>query len=237
MQLLLQVITDTLSQVMPQLSSSQVIQEPQNVFSVWDLALKGGWIMIVLLLLSLGAVYIFIERILLYRRMSKKDLSFIQKIRDYIREGKVQSAKELCVIQNTPGSRMINKGIERLGRPTQDILAAMENAGNIEVAKLEKHLPLLATIASGAPMIGFLGTVTGMIRAFYDMASSGSNVDVTLLSSGIYEALVTTVGGLVVGIIALFMYNHLVAQVDKIMTKSESEALEFMDLMNEPIRS
>ena len=131
---------------------------------------------------------------------------------------------------------MIAKGIERLGRPTSDIMTAIENVGNIEVSKLEKNLPALATVASGAPMIGFLGTVTGMIRAFYDMATAGSNVDVTLLSSGIYEALVTTVGGLVVGIIALFMYNHLVSRVDHVVTKSESEALEFMDLLNEPAK-
>ena len=115
-------------------------------------------------------------------------------------------------------------------------MTAIENVGNIEVAKLEKNLPALGTIASGAPMIGFLGTVTGMVRAFYDMATAGSNVDVALLSSGIYEALVTTVGGLIVGIIALFMYNHLVGQIDKIVTKSEAEALEFMDLMNEPVQ-
>ena len=232
----LQIATDTLTQVMPNLS--EVSSQPAATagLSVWDLAVKGGWIMIVLLLLSILAVYIFVERSLLLRAMSKNDPSFLQRIRDYIREGKVQSARDLCEAQNTPGARMIAKGIERLGRPTQDIMTAIENVGNIEVAKLEKNLPALATVASGAPMIGFLGTVTGMIKAFYDMASAGSNVDVTLLSSGIYEALVTTVGGLVVGIIALFMYNHLVAQVDKVVTKSETEALEFMDLLNEPVK-
>lgn len=221
---------------MPNLSEVSTAVTTDSGLSVWDLALKGGWIMIVLLLLSLVAVYIFVERSLLLKAMSKKDPSFLQKIRDYIREGKTQSARDLCETQNTPGARMIAKGIERLGRPTQDIMTAIENVGNIEVAKLEKNLPALATVASGAPMIGFLGTVTGMITAFYDMATAGSNVDVTLLSSGIYEALVTTVGGLIVGIIALFMYNHLVAQVDKVVTKSETEALEFMDLLNEPVK-
>ena len=233
----LQIATDTLTQVMPNLSGLPETAAPvETGLSVWDLAVKGGWIMIVLLLLSIVAVYIFVERSLLLRAMSKNDPSFLQRIRDYIREGKVQSARDLCESQNTPGARMIAKGIERLGRPTQDIMTAIENVGNIEVAKLEKNLPALATVASGAPMIGFLGTVTGMIKAFYDMAAAGANVDVTLLSSGIYEALVTTVGGLVVGIIALFMYNHLVAQVDKVVTKSETEALEFMDLLNEPVK-
>ena len=239
--LLLQIATDTIVGALPDLTAAGTAEAaaaaaaPESL-SLWDLAVKGGWIMIVLLLLSIAAVYIFVERLLLLRAMSKGDPSFLQRIRDYIREGKTQSAKDLCESQNTPGARMIAKGIERLGRPTQDIMTAIENVGNIEVAKLEKNLPALATIASGAPMIGFLGTVTGMIRAFYDMATAGSNVDVTLLSSGIYEALVTTVGGLVVGIIALFMYNHLVAQVDKVVTKSETEALEFMDLLNEPVK-
>lgn len=233
---LLQIATDTLAQSMPNLSEVTNTATAEAGLSIWDLAVKGGWIMIVLLLLSLVAVYIFVERSLLLKAMSKNDPSFLQKIRDYIREGKTQSARDLCGAQNTPGARMIAKGIQRLGRPTQDIMTAIENVGNIEVAKLEKNLPALATVASGAPMIGFLGTVTGMITAFYDMATAGSNVDVTLLSSGIYEALVTTVGGLVVGIIALFMYNHLVAQVDKVVTKSETEALEFMDLLNEPVK-
>lgn len=231
---ILQIAGDTLVGAMPQLS--QTATATAESLSVWDLALKGGWIMIVLLILSILAVYIYIERLLLLRQMNKPSETFLQKIRDYIREGKLQSAKDLCQTQDTPGSRMIAKGIERLGRPTQDIMTAIENVGNIEVAKLEKNLPALGTIASGAPMIGFLGTVTGMVRAFYDMATAGSNVDVALLSSGIYEALVTTVGGLIVGIIALFMYNHLVGQIDKIVTKSEAEALEFMDLMNEPVQ-
>ncbi len=225
---------DTLGGAMPQLS--QITTPTTESLSILDLAMKGGWIMIVLLVLSILAVYIFIERSLLLRQMNKPGDTFLQKIRDYIRDGKLQSARDLCETQNTPGSRMIAKGIERLGRPTQDIMTAIENVGNIEIAKLEKNLPALATIASGAPMIGFLGTVTGMVRAFYDMATAGSNIDVALLSSGIYEALVTTVGGLVVGILALFMYNHLVAQVDKVVTKSEAEALDFMDLMNEPVQ-
>ncbi|MDD7438116.1 MAG: MotA/TolQ/ExbB proton channel family protein [Bacteroidales bacterium] len=234
---ILQVAGDTLVNAMPDLSNGSVastVADTAEKLSLWELATKGGWIMIVLILLSLLALYIFVERLLLLKSMAKKDPDFTSKIRDYIREGKIQSAVELCRTKGTPGAKMIEKGIQRLGRPMTDIQMAVENVGNIEVAKLEKRLPALATVASGAPMIGFLGTVTGMIKAFYNMASAGSSVDIGLLSSGIYEALVTTVGGLVVGILALFAYNYLVAKVDEVITKSEQETLEFMDLINEP---
>lgn len=231
----LQIAANTLTQAAPALSEGiqQAVAVPEQL-SVWSLALKGGWIMAVLLLLSLVACYIFVERLLLLSQMGRKSPDFLLKIRDYIREGKLNAATELCEKQDTPSARMIAKGIARLGRPMQDIMTAIENVGNIEIAKMEKRLPALATIASGAPMIGFLGTVTGMVRAFYDMATAGTNVDITLLSSGIYEALVTTVGGLVVGIITLFAYNYLVGRVENIVTQSETDALEFMDLLNEP---
>lgn len=233
---LLQIPADTVA-TMPSLSTpTSVTETAQSSLSVWDLALKGGPVMIVLLLLSLVACYIFIERLLLIKRAAKSDPTFTGRIRDYILEGKIDSANTLCNAQDTPGARMISKGLQRLGRPMQDISAAIENVGNIEVSKLERNLSLLATIASGAPMIGFLGTVTGMIRAFYDMANAGANVDVSLLSSGIYEALVTTVGGLIVGIITLFAYNYLVGLIDHVITKSETQALEFMDVLNEPAR-
>lgn len=234
---ILQVAGDTLVNAMPDLSNSNAVTtvaDTMEQLSVWELATKGGWIMIVLGLLSLLALYIFVERVLLLKSMAKKDPDFTSKIRDYIREGKMQSALDLCRTKGTPGAMMIEKGIQRLGRPMTDIQMAVENVGNIEVAKLEKRLPALATVASGAPMIGFLGTVTGMIKAFYNMASAGSSVDISLLSSGIYEALVTTVGGLIVGILALFAYNYLIAKVDEVITKSEQETLEFMDLINEP---
>lgn len=232
---ILQVAGDTLYNPMPDLSASEgVAANVAGDLSVWELATKGGWLMLVLLLLSLLAVYVFVERLLLLRSMSKKDEDFSNKIRDYIREGKIDSALALCRSRRTPGAKMVEKGIQRLGRPMADISAAIENVGNIEIAKLEKRLPILATIASGAPMIGFLGTVTGMIKAFFNMANAGSAVDISLLSGGIYEALVTTVGGLVVGILALFAYNYLTTKVDEVITKSEQEALEFMDLINEP---
>ncbi len=202
--------------------------------NILDLASKGGWIMVVLLVLSVIAVFIFIQRFLLIRRANKSDEGFMNRIKDYIHDGKIDSAINLCRKTKNPSARMIEKGILSLGRPLNDVMAAIENVGNIEVAKLEKGFPIIATIAAGAPMIGFLGTVTGMVRAFFDMANAGTNVDITLLSGGIYEALVTTVGGLVVGIIALFGYNYLVSQVDNVVNNMESRTMEFMDLLNEP---
>ncbi|MDR3252371.1 MAG: MotA/TolQ/ExbB proton channel family protein [Tannerella sp.] len=199
-----------------------------------DLAWKGGWIMVVLLLLSLFAIFIFLQRFQIIRRANKKDEGFMNRIKDYIHDGKIDSAINLCRKTRNPSARMIEKGISRLGRPMNDVLVAIENVGNIEVAKLEKGFPILATIAASAPMLGFLGTVTGMVRAFFDMANAGANVDVTLLSSGIYEALVTTVGGLVVGIVTLFGYNYLVAQVHGVINNMEARTMDFLDLLNEP---
>lgn len=228
----LQVVGAQTAEQMPDLTAVTVPTEAE--INVIDLAFKGGWIMVVLLLLSLMAGYIFIQRLLIIRRAGKEDQNFMNRIKDYIHEGKVDSALNLCRSTNTPSARMIEKGITRLGRPMNDVLVAIENVGNLEVAKLEKGFPLIATTAAGAPMIGFLGTVTGMVRAFFDMANAGTNVDISLLSGGIYEALVTTVGGLVVGIITLFAYNYLVSQVDNVVNKMEARTMEFMDLLNEP---
>ena len=228
----LQSVGAQVAEQMPDLTA--VATPTETEINVIDLAFKGGWIMVVLLLLSLMAIYIFIQRLMVIRRAGKEDESFMNRIKDYIHDGKVDSALNLCRQTHTPSARMIEKGITRLGRPMNDVLVAIENVGNLEVAKLEKGFPLIATTAAGAPMLGFLGTVTGMVRAFFDMANAGTNVDVTLLSSGIYEALVTTVGGLVVGIIALFAYNYLVSQMDNVVNKMEARTMEFMDLLNEP---
>ena len=219
----------------PDLSDVSTTLPTEAQINILNLAQKGGWIMGVLLVLSVVALFIFIQRILIIRHANKKDEGFMNRIKDYIHDGKISSAINLCRNSGTPSSRMIEKGISRLGRPMNDVLVAIENVGNIEVAKLEKGFSIMATIAAGAPMIGFLGTVTGMVRAFFDMANAGTNVDISLLSSGIYEALVTTVGGLIVGIIALFAYNYLVAQVDKVVNNLESQTMEFMDLLNEPV--
>ena len=228
----LQAVGSQTADQMPDLTAVTLPTEAE--INVIDLAFKGGWIMVVLLLLSLMAIYIFVQRLIIIRRAGKEDETFMNRIKDYIHEGKVDSALNLCRSTNTPSARMIEKGITRLGRPMNDVLVAIENVGNLEIAKLEKGFPLIATTAAGAPMLGFLGTVTGMVRAFFDMANAGTNVDVSLLSGGIYEALVTTGGGLVVGIITLFAYNYLVSQVDNVVNKMEARTMEFMDLLNEP---
>ncbi len=206
----------------------------ENQMNYIDMAIKGGWIMIPLALLSVVAVYIFFERYFAIRKAAFEDLSFMNKIKEYIHEGKIDSAYALCQQIDNPVSRMIEKGISRIGRPLQDVNTAIENVGNLEISRLEKGLPTLATVAGGAPMIGFLGTVIGMIKAFFDMANAGNNIDVGLLSSGIYTAMVTTVTGLVVGIIAYFAYNFLVARVEKVVFMLEARTMEFMDLLNEP---
>ncbi len=202
--------------------------------SILDLAMKGGWIMVVLAVLSIIAVYIFIERFIVVKRATKFDNSFMDRIREYMKDVKVDSAKALCKGSNSPIARMIEKGLSRLGRPLNDINTAIENVGTLEVAKLEKGVTLLSMIASAAPMIGFLGTVTGMIRAFYNMSMAGNNIDIELLSSGIYEAMVTTVGGLIVGIIAYLFYTIIVAKIQNVVNLLEAKATEFMDVLNEP---
>lgn len=199
--------------------------------SLWEMALNGGWLMIPLALLSLLAVYIFVERFIVIRKAQKDAPYFMERIREYVEDGKHDAAIRVCEQTKAPYAAMIEKGITRLGRPAADVQAAIENVGNLQVAQMEKGFTMLATISSGAPMIGFLGTVTGMIQAFYDMASAGNNADITLLSSGIYQALTTTVAGLIVGIIAMFAYNYLVAELDKVVGEMEAKTMEFMDLI------
>ena len=199
--------------------------------SLIKMAVAGGWLMIVLLILSIIAIYILGNRLWAIRQAGKLDPHFMANIRELFRAGKTSSAISLCRENSSPIARLIEKGLERQGNPLPDIQAAVENVANIEVAKLEKGLPMLATVAGGAPMIGFLGTVIGMIQAFYNMASAGSNIDITLLSGGIYTAMVTTVGGLFVGIIAYFGYNWLTSRVNDIVFKMESETISLMDML------
>lgn len=196
-----------------------------------DMAMKGGWLMIPLVILSLLAIYIFVERYIVIHRARKDAPYFMDRIREYLNDGKTDAAIRVCKQTKAPYAAMIEKGILRMGRPTADIQAAIENVGNLQVAQMEKGFTMLATISSGAPMIGFLGTVTGMIRAFYDMAQAGSAADITLLSNGIYQALTTTVAGLIVGIIAMFAYNYLVGELDKVVNEMEAKTMEFMDLL------
>ena len=208
------------------------VVETANKMNLWDMAVKGGWVMVVLAFLSVICVYIFIERLVVLKKVSKVDPVFMERIRDYVKTDELKSAINYCRVTNSPASNMIEKGLERLDRPAAEVQAALENAGNLEVAKLEKGLSVMATISSGAPMIGFLGTVLGMVKAFWEMANAGNNIDITLLSSGIYEAMITTVGGLVVGIIAMFAYNYLVSKVGDVTNTLEAQTLSFMDLKN-----
>ncbi len=225
---------DSLQAIYNTMQQSTVAEEFAVKMNAFDLALKGGWIMIVLLVLLLMTIYVLIERTLVINKAGKEDNSFMNRIKDYIHDGKIDAALNLCRHTDTPSARMVEKGISRLGRPMGDVMSAIENQGNIEISKLEKGIPVMATSASGAPMVGFLGTVTGMVNAFMSMASAGANVDVNILSTGIYEALVTTVGGLIVGIIALFAYNYLTTRIKGIVNRLEMRIMEFMDILNEP---
>jgi biopolymer transport protein ExbB len=198
-------------------------------FSLISMAAKGGWLMLVLLALSIIAIYLFGKKWWAIRQAGKIDRNFIKDVDNYLAEGKVRSARALCRRSDTPIARMIEKGVERIDKPLADIRIAVENVANVEVAKLERGLPALATIAGGAPMIGFLGTVMGMVQAFFNMAQAGNNIDITLLSGGIYTAMITTVGGLIVGILAYFGYNFLTAQVTSLVAKMEASSIEFLD--------
>ena len=217
----------------------QVAEAAENAagrMSLWELFNNGGWLMWVLLLLGGATIFIFVERFLAIRKASVMDMNFMNRIRDYISDGKIKSAVDLCRKTNTPIARMVEKGIERLGRPMADVQNAIENVANLEVSKLENGLPFLATIAGGAPMIGFLGTVLGMVRTFMDMSAAGGTVDMALLSGGMYVAMVTTVGGLIVGIPAYFGNNYLVARIEKLVFRMEANSIAFMDILNQPVQ-
>jgi biopolymer transport protein ExbB len=222
-------VTDSVSQVLP------VTPAPtQETLSLWSLTLKGGWIMIPIGVLSVVAIYIFFERFFAVMKAGREDAGFMNNIREFIRSGKVDSAISLAKNTNSPYARMVHKGLLRLGKPLGDINTAIENTGKLEVSKLERNVAMLATCAGGAPMLGFLGTVTGMVRAFYNMSKAGNNIEIGTLSGGIYEAMITTVAGLIVGLIAYFCYNIIVARIQKVVNKMEARATEFMDLLQEP---
>lgn len=215
--------------------TQQAPQQQEMSYSLISMAAKGGWLMLVLLALSIIAIYIFGKKWWMIHQAGKIDKNFMNDIRDYIHDGKIKSAITLCEKYDSPVARLVQKGIERIGRPLSDIQTAVENVGNAEVARLENGLPILATIAGGAPMIGFLGTVLGMVQAFFNMSQAGNNVDITLLSGGIYTAMITTVGGLIVGIIAYFGYNYLTSNISDLVAKMENATIDFMDLLHEPV--
>ncbi len=216
-----------------QAASAPVVPHEEEM-RLLDMAVKGGWLMLVLLALSIIAIYIFGKKWWMIHQAGKIDSNFMRDIRDYVHEGKLKSALSLCENYDSPVARLVEKGIGRIGRPLSDIQTAIENTGNTEIARLEKGLPILGTISGGAPMIGFLGTVLGMVQAFFNMANAGSNIDITLLSSGIYTAMITTVGGLIVGILAYFGYNYLTSNISDLVFKMESATIDFMDLIQEP---
>ena len=214
--------------------AAQNAQEATSM-GLGDLILAGGWLMIPLALLGAICIFIFVERFLAIRKATQIDPNFMSRIKENIYDGKVNAALQLCRNTDTPIARMIEKGIERIGRPVSDIHSSIENVANLEVSKLETGLPFLATIAGGAPMIGFLGTVIGLVQAFMDMAAATGGVDIGVLSSGMYTAMVTTVAGLIVGIPAYFGYNYLVARVEKLVFQMEANSMAFMDILNQPV--
>ena len=215
------------------MSSVEVAGSVQEGINVLELAMKGGWIMIVLAALSIWGIYIFFERLAVLRKAMKRNPLLLDRIHDNIMDGDVKSAINYCEKVNSPMSRVLAKGVKDYKVDTVSVRQALDNNAGLEIAALEKGLPILSTIAAIAPMLGFLGTVTGMVQAFWQMSNAGNNIDVSLLSSGIYEAMVTTVGGLIVGIIALFAYNYLVMLVDRIQNFMEADIISFIEIVTE----
>ncbi len=211
----------------------------EKTLSIMELILDGGMgsiiIISILFVMLAVALFLYFERLFAIKAASKMDKTFMYKIRDCISAGRLDAAKMLCVQSNTPVARLIEKGVSRIGKPLEDINKAIENAGTLEVYNLEKNTAILATIAGAGPMIGFLGTVVGMIMSFHEMASAGGQAEMGSLASGIYTAMATTVAGLIVGIIAYVGYNHLVVKTDKVVHLMEANAVEFLDLLNEPL--
>ena len=220
--ILLQVITET-----AEVTSDQAI-------SVWELAKEGGLMMVPIVLSSFITIYIFVERVLTINKANKSPDAFISKIKELVLKGDINGAKMVCAQFDSPIARMIEKGVSRIGSPLKNIEASIENIAKIELFKLEKNLSILATISGAAPMMGFLGTVIGMVQAFIAIAQEEGSVSPKLLSSGIYTAMVTTVAGLIVGIVAYLGYNYLVARVSKVVHKMEYSSVDFIDLLQEP---
>lgn len=234
--MLLQILQASMDSTGAMEQMATVAAETQEKIPIMELALKGGWIMIPIVLLLLVCVYVFVERLAVIQRSVHDEAGLLDSIRDYVMDGRLDSAKTLCRNTDTPTSRIIEKGVDRIGKPVENIKAAMEDAGNLEVARLEKRVGWLSTTAGAAPMIGFLGTVTGMVRVFFDMASKGSNIEVGTLANGMYQAMVTTVAGLIVGIIAYACYNIVVSRIGRVTHEFESRSAQFMDLLNEPVK-
>ena len=211
----------------------------EKTLSIYKLIVDGGLggqiIISILFVLLAVSLYIYFERFFAIKAASKVDKNFMNQIKDNISDGKLDAATDLCKKTNSPTARLIEKGISRIGKPLDDINKAIENAGKLEVYQLERNVSIIATIAGAAPMIGFLGTVIGMIVAIHEIANAGGQIDIKLLSDGLYTAMTTTVAGLIVGIIAYITYNHIVVRTDKVMYQMEAKTVEFLDLLNEPV--
>ncbi|NJN50193.1 MAG: MotA/TolQ/ExbB proton channel family protein [Polaribacter sp.] len=217
--------------------TDDIISEEKTI-SIFQLIVDGGiggQIIIGLLFILLAvSLYIYFERFFTIKAAAKMDANFMNQIKDYVLNGKIDTADALCKSKNTPISRLIGKGISRIGKPLDDINTAIETAGKLEIYQLEKNVSILATVAGAAPMLGFLGTVIGMIVAIHEIANSGGQIDIKLLSDGLYTAMTTTVAGLIVGIVAYVAYNHLVVRTDKVVYEMEAKSVEFLDLLNQP---
>ncbi len=224
--------TATAAEIVAAAQQQQVVE--QNTMSLWELFTNGGLLMWPLVILGGISIFIFVERYMAIRSANQIDPDFMNRIRDYICNDKVAAAQKLCEVSETPISRMIERGITRIGRPMSDVQSAVENAANLEISRLEDNLPILATISGGAPMIGFLGTVIGMVETFMDMSASGGTVDMAILAGGMYVAMVTTIAGLLVGIPAFFGYNILVARIEKVVFRMQASSIAFIDMLSQP---
>ncbi len=229
------ILQDQLTNASSTVTDGEPVEKTLSVIElIFSSGLAGQIIIAILFVLLIAAVYIYFERIFAIKEASKIDSNFMNQIKDYVTNGKIESAQNLCSTANTPVSRLVGKGISRIGKPLADINTAIENAGRLEVYNLEKNVSVLATISGAAPMIGFLGTVVGMILSIFEIANSGGSIDIKTLADGLYTAMTTTVAGLIVGIVAYITYNHLVVKTDKMVYQMEANSLEFLDLLNEP---
>jgi biopolymer transport protein ExbB len=213
--------------------AAEGVTEMTKEIPLWDLVVMGGWTMIPLGILSIMTVYIFVERFLMIQKALKDERNFMVKVKEYLVDGKIDAARALCQQTNNPAARMVEKGISRIGKPMKDIVSSIENVGKLEVYQLEKRIGFLATVAGAAPMIGFLGTTIGMVDTFHVLKFAES-VKLNDLSGGIMTAMVTTIAGLIIGIIAFMAYNYMVSKVDKVIHSMEGASIEFLDLLNEP---
>lgn len=228
-------ILNTLQRLDSPLSDTESIEKTLSIIELIKSGGLAGQIIISLLfVLLLVTLFIYFERLFTIKEATKIDPNFMNEIRDHVSHGRIQAATLLCDRDNSPVSRLIQKGISRIGRPLADISSAIENAGKLEVYSLEKNISILATISGAAPMIGFLGTVIGMILSIFEIANSGGQIDIKLLADGLYTAMTTTVAGLIVGIVAYIAYNHLVSRTNKVVYNMEANSVEFLDLLNEP---